>query len=88
MDMPPSTTRDSLEMKLARSQTRNRTALAMSWASPWRRTGFLKGLAGVEFAGGRAGGGLVLDVGHNAAGPNAAVRGQQVTHMEVTDDGR
>ena len=71
MDMPPSTTRDSPETKLARSETRNSTALAMSWASPRRRTGFWRAWRASSSGVGGLGGGFVFDVGHDAAGQDA-----------------
>ena len=57
--------------KLARSETRNSTALAMSWASPRRQMGFWRAWRASSSGVGGLGGGFVFDVGHDAAGQDA-----------------
>ena len=78
MDIPPSATRDSLEDEAGEVANEEQDGVGDVLGVAAAADGVLKGLAGVEFAGGRAGGGFVIDVGDTVAGPNAAVRSRQV----------
>ena len=74
MERPPSRTRGWLWMKLAGSKTKERTAWGMGRGVAVGTDGVLEGLAGMELRAGRLGGGLMFEVGHDAAGLHARIR--------------